>query len=186
MDIIKRIKEAGIERDEERKIYVAGLLNEALGEFDIRVTVVGGSIVAFLTAGHYTTADVDIVAKNPEKVRQVLEDIGFKRVDSNRFVHEKLGMIIDYMGQEPLAERLDTIKIKEVEVDIISIEDILVDRLKMLDKGIDVEKSNTLVKIIVYLLEKQLDEEYLRNRLIKENLWDLWTRIKAEVDEYGP
>jgi hypothetical protein len=56
----------------------------------------------------------------------------------------------------------------------------------MLEKGIDLEKSETQVKIIAYLLGDQIREEEIRDRLVRENLWDLWIRIKAEVDDYGP
>jgi len=64
MEFVRRLKNSGLERDEERRLYAAALLNEALKEQGSRVTVVGGSIVALFTAGHYTTADLDFVAKN--------------------------------------------------------------------------------------------------------------------------
>lgn len=48
------------------------------------------------------------------------------------------------------------------------------------------DKSETQVKIITYLLGNQINEEEIRDRLVRENLWDLWIRIKAEVDDYGP
>ncbi len=47
------------------------------------------------------------------------------------------------------------------------------------------KKSDEQVKIIAYLLGNKIDEDYLMDRLVKNNLWELWTRIKAEVDEYG-
>jgi predicted nucleotidyltransferase len=185
-EFVKRVRNAGIERDEERRIYAAGVLNEALKKHGTKVTVVGGSIVAIFTAGHYTTADIDIVARKPEIVKQVLGECGFTNVSGIRYVHEDLGLILEYMGEIPKAERIDTIKVKEVEVDIISIEDVLVSKLEMLEKGTDVEKSETQVKIIAYLLGNKINEDAIRDRLIRENLWELWTRIKAEVDEYGP
>lgn len=182
-EFVKRIRGAGIERDAERRIYAAGVLNEPLKEHGTKVTVVGGSIVAIFTAGHYTTADIDIVAKKPEVVKRVLGECGFENVSGVRYVHEDLGLIVEYMGELPVAERIDTIKIKDVEVDIVSIEDILVSKLAMLEKGIDSQKSETQVKIIAYLLGDQINEEEIRDRLVRENLW---IRIKAEVDDYGP
>ena len=185
-DFIRLIKNAKIEREEEKRIYIAGIINEVLKKYGTRLTVVGGAIVALLTAGYYTTADIDIVGQKPEIIRKVLRELGFRSVGTeNRFVHEDLGIIVEYMGQIPRAERLDRVKIKGVEVDIVSLEDVLIDKLKLLEKGIDVEKSEKQVKIIAYLLGKHLDEEYLMRRLVKENLWELWTRIKAEVYDYG-
>lgn len=185
-EFVKKIRSAGIERDEEKKIYIAALLNEILNERGTKVTVVGGAIVALFTAGHYTTADIDIVAKKPKEVKQVLKDLGFKSITENRFVNDELGVIIDYMGENPVAGRIDRIKIKGMEVEAISIEDILISKLKMLEKGVDAEKSDAQVKVIAYLLEERLNEKYLMDKLVKENLWELWLRIKAEVDEYGP
>lgn len=186
-EFVDRIRKSGIVKDEERRIYIAGLLNEILKKHGTKVTLVGGAIVAFFTAGHYTTADIDIVAKKPEKVKKVLRELGFKDTGrGNRFVHADLGVIVEYMGELPKAERFDAVKIRDVELDIISVEDVLISKLKMLDKGVDEGKSNAQVKVIAYLLEKRLDEKYLMDRLVKENLWELWTRIKAEVDEYGP
>jgi len=95
-------------------------------------------------------------------------------------------LIVEYMGENPLAERIDTIKIKDLEVDAVSIEDILIAKLEMLERGVDTEKSDHQVKIIAYLLGSKIDEEYLMKRLVNKNLWELWTRIKAEVDDYGP
>ena len=61
----------------------------------------------------------------------------------------------------------------------------MVSKLKMLEKGVDSEKSDAQVKVKAYLVEKRLDERYLMDRLVKGNLLELWTRIMAEVDEYG-
>ncbi|MFQ5800651.1 MAG: hypothetical protein ACE5HH_02885 [Candidatus Hydrothermarchaeales archaeon] len=185
-EFVSRLKKAGIERDEERRLYAAALLNEALNEYGSKITVVGGSIVALFTAGHYTTADIDIVAKNRITVKRVLRNLGFTEVSEIRFVHENLGLIVEYMGELPKADRIDTIKIRDLEVDAVSIEDVLVSKLEMLDKEVDVEKSDKQVKIIAYLLGNKIDEDYLMDRLVKKNLWELWIRIKAEVDEYGP
>lgn len=185
-DFVRRVKSAGLERDEEKRIYIAGILNEVLKKHGVRLTVVGGAVVALLTAGYYTTADIDIVGKKPEIIRKVLRELGFRSVGTeNRFVHEDLGVIVEYMGETPKAERLDRVKVKDVEVEVVSLEDVLIDKLRLLEKGIDVEKSERQVKVITFLLGKHLDEEYLMRRLVGENLWELWTRIKAEVEEYG-
>ncbi len=155
-------------------------------ELYISMRYAGGAVIALLTAGYYTTADIDIVGRRSEIIRKVLRELEFRSVDTkNRFVHEELGIIIEYMGEIPKAERLDVVRVKDVEADVVSLEDIIVDKLRLLGKGIDVEKSENQIKIIAYLLEKHLDDEYLMHRLVKENLWELWVRIKAEVDEYG-
>ncbi|WP_456473668.1 DUF6036 family nucleotidyltransferase [Candidatus Pyrohabitans sp.] len=185
-DFVRKVKSAGLDRDEEKRIYIAGIINEVLKKHGVRLTVVGGAVVALLTAGYYTTADIDIVGKKPEIIRRVLRDLGFRSIGTeNRFVHEDLGIIVEYMGEIPKAGRLDRVRVKDVEVEVVSLEDVVVDKLKLLEKGIDVKKSEAQVKVIAYLLEKHLDEEYLMHRLVRENLWELWTRIKAEVDEYG-
>jgi hypothetical protein len=90
------------------------------------------------------------------------------------------------MGERPLADRIGTIKIRDLEVDAVSVEDVLISKLEMLDKGVDIEKSDQQVKIIAYLMGNKIDEDYLMDRLLKKNLWELWIRIKAEVDDYGP
>ena len=94
----------------------------------VRLTVVGGAVVALLTAGYYTTADIDIVGRKPEIIRKVLRELGFRSVGTeNRFVHEELGIIVEYMGEMPKAERLDRVRVKDVEVDVVSLEDVLVE-----------------------------------------------------------
>ncbi len=54
-DFIKKIKSAGLEHDEEKRMYIAGILNEILKSQGIELTVVGGAVVSLLTGGYYTT-----------------------------------------------------------------------------------------------------------------------------------
>lgn len=148
--------------------------------------MVGGSIVALFTAGHYTTSDIDVVAKKRDAFIEIMQKLGFQEVSSIRFVHEELGLIVEYMGENLKGETTDTLKIRDLEIETMSIEDILISKLEMLEKGVDTSKSDRQIKIIAYLLAGKINEEYLMKRLVNKNLWELWTRIKTEVDEYGP
>ncbi len=69
-------------------------------------------------------------------IRKILKELGFIDIGTkNRFVHEELGIIVEYMGETPKAERLDIVKVKDVEVNVISIEDIVIEKLRLIDRG---------------------------------------------------
>jgi hypothetical protein len=113
----------------ERKLYFLGWLNRKLEEMNVNnyPVLVGGSAVAFYTAGNYATQDIDLCYSSP-RLDDVLLPAGFSK-EGRYWLHEELKIIVECPGSNP-PERFI-----EVELDngsfvyVTSIEDIIIDRL---------------------------------------------------------
>ena len=91
--------------------------------------LVGGAAVELLTGGAYTTGDLDFVGSVPASVRRDLEASGFKR-SGRHWIHDQAEIFLEFPG-ESLAPEEKAVR-REVfgfEVVLVSVEDLLVDRL---------------------------------------------------------
>ncbi len=91
--------------------------------------LVGGAAVEILTGGAYTTGDLDFVGLVPGPVRRELEANGFRK-SGRHWIHQQQHIFLEFPG-ETLApeERAVHREAFGHEVIVVSIEDLLVDRL---------------------------------------------------------
>ena len=90
--------------------------------------LVGGAAVELYTAGSYTSGDLDFVGHVPSSVERSLRQAGFVK-EGRHWIHEN-GVFVEFPGSalEP-HERVATVRKGSHMVLILSVEDILVDRL---------------------------------------------------------
>src|SRR4030067_1451845 len=123
----------------ERQLYVAAAISCSFEKEGIYAVLVGGTVVEYYTAGEYTTGDIDMVLPPLEKreVEKVMQELGFERFEDYRhWLHPKIPVPVEFppgplqIGHLPVQE-VNEIDIEEIKLKILSMEDILLDRLIM-------------------------------------------------------
>ncbi|HET6343151.1 MAG TPA: hypothetical protein VFG78_13320 [Gemmatimonadota bacterium] len=91
--------------------------------------LVGGGAVELYTGGAYVTGDLDFVGSTTDAVAERLHEEGFKR-KGRHWVHEEGGIFIELPARSfDRVVRVDSFRIGDWTIRILSPEDILVDRL---------------------------------------------------------
>ncbi|MDP2599351.1 MAG: hypothetical protein Q8P84_01270 [Deltaproteobacteria bacterium] len=126
----KALKEAAKEKNKARRgIRIAALIAEALRQIGEDPILVGGAAVEFYTEGDYTTKDIDMVAVGGAPLWNVMEQLGFVRHGKD-FIHEMLKIYIEFPSEKlNPSEQSDLLDVDGLPLKIISIEDLIVDRL---------------------------------------------------------
>ncbi|MFH1653861.1 MAG: hypothetical protein ABIE74_07365 [Pseudomonadota bacterium] len=122
----KAIKEADLGI---RGVKIASVIAEALHEIDIDPVLVGGAAVAFYSDGRYVTEDIDMLAPSGPDVQEVMEELGFSRFGKD-YINKELNIYVEFPGSSlGPTERAIVIKVGDVDLKIVSIEDLIIDRL---------------------------------------------------------
>ncbi len=169
-----------IDNPVKRRAFFIGLLTEEIirrgGEPPI---VVGGEALEIYTQGSYTTGDIDI--KAPKGIlEEVLREWDFTKKGRIWF-NKALDIYIDWLGEsldegKEAEERVNTVLINDkLEIKVISIEDLIIDRLNAVKWWRD-EDSLVWAKVLVQVKKavgEDVDREYLMKRAEKEQVKDL-------------
>ncbi len=165
-----------------RAMFIALLSKEIVRRGGKAPIVVGGEAVELYTQGSYTTGDIDI--KSPlEITKSVLKEWGFFKKGRTWF-NEPLDIYIDWLGAsldegQEAEDRVTTIRVaKGLEISVISIEDLVIDRLNAAKYWGDVDSlmwARVLLGIKKELGEK-IELNYLRKRAKKEGITDLLSK----------
>lgn len=137
--------------------------------------LVGGSAVEFYTRGTCKSIDIDLLGDRDILVK-LLEDMGFSRTGRHWFYTKDIG--IEIVGSSAEGMRVNEVLHEGKLIRIISIEDLIVDRLnacKYLKSQYDCEQAQVLAgayrdKLDMDYLKTRLKEEDLEMKLIKINL----------------
>jgi hypothetical protein len=161
-------------------------LNRKLGELDVTdfPVLVGGSAVAFYTAGNYATQDIDLCYSSP-KLDSVLPPAGFRK-DGRYWVNEELDLLAECPGSNR-PERVFDVELKNGDhVYISSIEDMIADRLCAFvfwDSPSDGEWAKLMLESDTD--EFTIDWEYLEKRALEEGVNDALRKLKGDRDDAG-
>ncbi len=168
-----------IENPLKKKLYFAGLLTEYLKKRKIIPVVVGGYAVEFYTLGSYTTEDLDIVVEG-EEVKEILKEWGFRKI-GRIWINPDLDIEVDIVGSSLAGDRsrVSQIEVEGLQVYLIGIEDIILDRLNAWVHW-ESEEDGRWARQILKLHQGEIDEEYLRKRAIEEGVEDALKKIKNE------
>lgn len=162
-----------------RAVFVAMLTKEFKRKGIKEPVVVGGMAVEIYTQGSYTTGDIDLKS-DKKTLEETLIEWGFNKKGRVWF-NEDLDIYIDWLGSslEEGAEaekRINTIVIdKNLELKIISIEDLIIDRLKAYKWWKD--RDSFMWAKVLWEVKKSLgdilDKDYLRARAAEEKIEDV-------------
>lgn len=118
-----------IDEGPTRTAALVGWLQSLFDDDGAVPVLVGGAAVELYTLGAYTTGDVDLVGSVTPGVARALEEAGFERHGRN-WIHEQAQVFVEFpsdaLGPDEAASWLD---LEGQRVRIISVEDLLVDRL---------------------------------------------------------
>ncbi len=154
------------------------VLGEISKSMRMDVILVGGGAVELYTNGWYTTGDLDVITTNRKKLITLLLKMGYERVSERHYLKDEI--FIDIVGSY-FDRHSDEVAIKgtDLKVRVISIEDIIIDRLCACvhwASPTDCEQASYLLSSYF----KQLDMDYLMKRADAEQVLD---RLEAFVQE---
>lgn len=118
-------------------IRTVGVLTKVLESKDISPPIiVGGLSVEIYTNSDYATRDIDFLSGDIDKVKSILEELGFSNSEGRHYYNSDLMVAVDAMdiAYEGLAGAYD--KVEKIDIDdelyvkVISREDIIMDRIR--------------------------------------------------------
>jgi predicted nucleotidyltransferase len=175
------LAEAAAVRDRaERGARLAAVLTEALRPTGREPILVGGAAVEFYTQGAYTTSDIDMVTDGGKDLAQVMKDLGFEKIGKD-FVDRKNKVYVEFPSSTLKAsERARTVRAGNRTFRIISLEDLIVDRLNAFKFWRSlVDGANALM-----LLELgEADEKRLEKRAEEEKVLDTLIVLRKVREE---
>lgn len=180
------LKEAAeIKEFPERHIRIVLVITKALDDLSIYPVLVGGGAVEFYTMGAYTTGDIDLVAPSGKDISSRLELLGFQKMGKN-WVNEESGVFLEFPSSSLGAdEDYNEIDIGGGRIRIVSIEDLIVDRLNAFKWwGSTVDGVNALLLLNSRILD--VDMALLEGKVKTHDLTDayegivnLWGKVKS-------
>lgn len=124
------LKKAAAEKNAARRgVRIAAVIAQALRQIGQDPVLVGGAAVEFYSEGEYTTRDIDMVAPGGRELWVAMEQLGFARRGKD-FIHEAFEIYVEFPAETLGGERKsDSLDVDGMPLQIISIEDLIVDRL---------------------------------------------------------
>lgn len=179
--ISQKLDEAArIDDPVRRNIKIAALIAESLRDIGQDPILVGGSAVEFYTRGGHSTADMDFVTPGGPKLVAIMQGLGFEKIGKD-FVDKKRRIYVEFPGSFlGAAEIANTVTIDEIPLKVISIEDLIVDRLcayKFWKSGLDGFNALLLMEI------GEFDSERLRSRAAEEAVSDALAAVTAIAEQ---
>jgi predicted nucleotidyltransferase len=116
-----------------RKLCVVAAITRALAAQNIRPVVIGGTAVAFYTLGGYATEDVDLAVVGRAQFAEAMAGLGFVR-QGRLWQHPDFDFPVEAPADALPGEDAPrtTLSVNGVEISILGIEDLIIDRLNAL------------------------------------------------------
>jgi len=183
------IKKATLTQDKlERQIYLAAAISSAFEKRGIQTVLVGGAVVEYYTAGGYTTADIDMILPHLEKheVETVMKELGFERFEDYRhWLHPHIPIPVEFppgplqIGHL-LVQEVNEIEIEKVKLKILTVEDILLDRLIMAQEWKDLQ-AQVQAEMLMYAHYGEIDWSYVHQKSSLLGLPKLLQKIQRKI-----
>jgi hypothetical protein len=176
-----------IEDPVKRRALFIGILTDEIKKRGGRgPIIVGGIALEIYTQGSYTTGDIDIKASK-EILETILREWQFIKKGRVWF-NEELDIYIDWLGArldegKEAEERVNSVIVGDgFEIKVISIEDLIIDRLNACKWWKDEDSlmwAKVLLKVKIVMGES-IDKEYLRKRASEEKIEELLEQLLKE------
>jgi hypothetical protein len=177
-----------IENPVKRKVlFIALLSREVVRRGGKQPIIVGGQAVEIYTQGSYTTGDIDI--KTPLEITEpIMKEWGFVKI-GRVWINKELDLYVDWLGSsleegEEAEKRASIIKVThDLDIRVISIEDLVIDRLGAFKWWGDID-SMTWAKVLIQIRKSvgSLDIAYLKDRAKKTDLLDILEEILSSTE----
>lgn len=146
LEEVSKIEERG-----ERALAITAVLQKAFLPYQLYPILVGGAAVEIYTRGLYASGDIDYVLPTSDEVKFVMQKFGFKR-EGRLFIHPQFQLIIEFPSSSlEEGETYQKMEYRDVPVRIISLEDLMIDRLDAFKWGrVSIEGQNILLMLDRY------------------------------------
>ncbi|HUR68832.1 MAG TPA: hypothetical protein VM370_06255 [Candidatus Thermoplasmatota archaeon] len=145
--------------------------------------LVGGSLVEFFTGGQYVSGDIDLIGDR-DAIGKALVSAGFER-EGRHFTRDDLHLFVEVPKADLRAgERTTIIEFEDRPVEVVSLEDLIVDRLlaaKFWASRTDREQAILLLAAHA----DRLDRARLKARARVENVEDELASLAALLGDTG-
>ena len=178
--IKKKLRKASREKDESlRGVRIAAVIADALREVNIDPVLVGGAVVSFYTEGKYTTRDIDMISPSGKEVDEVMAQLGFVKQGKD-FVNETLSIYVEFPSDSlGPTEKVNVTRVDGTKLKIISLEDIIVDRLCAFKFWrSDVDGVNAMIMLEL----GEADKIRLEHRASEEDVLDALDYVKYVLE----
>ncbi|NJD52511.1 MAG: hypothetical protein FIB07_06530 [Candidatus Methanoperedens sp.] len=132
--------------------------------------VVGESAVDFYTEGIYPSYDIDLVS-NRKKIGEILETVfGFKP-NGRHWINEQIGLSVEVPSSHLAGnkDKINTIRIEGIEVRVIGIEDLIIDRLNACIHWKSIRDCEQ-ARFLIQYYRNRIDFRYLEDRSKNEGV----------------
>ncbi len=165
----------------DRRLWVLGLISEALGRYGVTPILVGGSAVAFYTLGGYTTMDMDLVLPAIPEVDKTLRDLGFTRT-GRHWLREDIDVSIEAPASTLAGdrERAPQVDVQGMPIRVIGVEDLIIDRLNAFVHWKSDEDGRWAARLMEIHGER-IDWDYLIRRADEEKVRQAMENLRQQV-----
>jgi len=177
MNFVRRLKKEPNEL--RKKTLLLAYLFGRLSKQGVESCLVGGEAVELYTAGQFMTGDIDITTSDESAAEKLFVRLGFKR-EGMIWLNEELRIAVQIVARYPSrTEKVRSIEVGGVNIKVVGVEDLIVDRLV----AAKFWRSNTKLDteqaaVLLYNFKKSIDLEYLRKRVSEERVEDFFQDIQ--------
>lgn len=166
MELLSKLDLLVTERDPaQKRIAALAIVSERLRQDGMEPILVGGAAVEFYTAGGYATKDVDLALPHGPKTDQAFADLGFIK-EGRYWYREDLDLLFEAPAKAALPGETaprKRIQIDGMDVVILGIEDLIIDRLRVWVHG-QSDEDGRWARRLVLLYSEELDWEYIEEK----------------------
>lgn len=148
-----------------------------------KLAIVGGLVVGVYTRGQYITGDVDASSPVADDVKQKLLKLGFER-EGRHLIYPELNYLLEIPSSWIGRQKVVPVEIGGYKVDLLSPEDIIVDRLcayKFWKSQTDFSQA----AMVLAAQRERIDEKYLQARAREEEVEDAYKKLKSKLEKAG-
>ncbi len=166
----------------ERRLWVLAVITEFLRPTGLKPVLVGGSAVAFYTAGGYSTFDVDVVADSAI-LGSAMSELGFVK-RGRHWLREELDISIEAPATALVhgPDRLLELEIDDMTAYIVGIEDLIIDRLNACVHWQSAEDGRW-ARHMMQMHTSGIDWDYVERRASQEGVSEELAAIRGELAE---
>ena len=172
---------AAIAEPLKRRLWVLGVITEALKADGIRPILIGGCALEYYTFGGYATRDIDVAVSDYQRLGEVMDELGFERRE-RYWLRSDLEILLEAPAADLAGETapLTVVELDDLTCYIIGVEDLIIDRLNgYVHWGW--EDDRRWVGRLLVLHADTVDWAYLERRAITEGTVEALAEIRREV-----
>ena len=165
----------------KRRLWVLGVITEALKVDGIRPILIGGCALEYYTFGGYATRDIDVVVSDHQRFGEVMDQLGFER-RGRYWLRSDLEILLEAPAADLSGETapLTVVELDDLTCYIVGVEDLIIDRLNgWVHWGW--EDDRRWVGRLLVLHADTVDWAYLEKRATTEGTAEALAEIRREV-----